>query len=225
MASPLTTFPTAAPAGLVHVAATPESVEAAAPPDGVVQRKRWTREEYFRLGEQGWFDDVRVELIDGEIVQAPPPSESHLFTVDLLRELLTAIFGKGYWVRSEGCVAPTDVSQLQPDIAVIEGDRQLLADHPSSALLTVEVSKSTQWYDKTTKAHLYASAGVPDYWVLDLERRDLTVFREPREDAASPFGWRYTQITVLDATQEVSPLARPDSKLSVGELLPHVVGA
>ncbi len=189
-----------------------------------VRRKRWTRQEYYRLGEQGWFDDIRVELIDGEIIVVPPPGEPHYFCVCTLQTMLAAIFGQGCWVRSEACLAANDLSQPQPDIAVIEGPLRLLPDHPKTALLAVEISVTTQAYDKTTKAHLYASAGVPDYWVLDLERRDLTVFREPREDAASPFGWRYTQITVLDATQHACPLARPDAKLSVAEMLPPVAG-
>ncbi|TWT87122.1 hypothetical protein Mal64_26570 [Pseudobythopirellula maris] len=185
-----------------------------------VQPKRWTREEYHLLAEQGWFVDKRVELIDGEIIELSPQSEEHFFGIDNLRSLLEKAFGEAYWVRSQASVAASEHSEPEPDVAVIEGPRRVMDDHPTTALLAVEVSKTTQSYDKGAKADLYASTGTHDYWVLDLVRRELVVHRQPTQNGESRFGWRYAQLTVIPETGEVSPLALPGATLRVAEMLP-----
>lgn len=186
-----------------------------------VQRKRWTRAEFLRLNDQGWFEDKQVELLDGTIIEMPPAGSDHWCSAEVLRGLLAAAFGDGFYARLEGALATGEHSQPVPDVAVVTGSvRDHFAGHPTTAVLVVEVSKTTQRYDMTTKADHYASVGIADYWVLDLEARELTVFRDPREHAESPFGWRYTQTTVLDESQSVSPLAQTGAELRVAEMLP-----
>ena len=67
---------------------------------------------------------------------------------------------------------------------------------------------------------IYARAGLRDYWILNLEERVLEVYREPAADSAAPFGWRYARREVFDALARVSPLAKADAGLRVGDLLP-----
>jgi len=189
-----------------------------------VASKRWTRAEFQQLDAEGWFPETRVELIDGVIVEMPPASPDHWCSAEVLRALLAAAFGEGYYARLEAPLATGDHSQPVPDVAIVEGAvRDHFDEHPSTACLAVEVSKTTQRYDKSTKADHYASVGIGDYWVLDLVARELTVHREPREHSESAFGHRYTQITVLDEAQTVRPLAKPDAELSVAQMLPPAV--
>jgi Uma2 family endonuclease len=184
--------------------------------------KKWTREEYYRLGEQGWFHDQRVELIDGEIFTLPPQSFGHYWCIDQLFHLLSEVFPRtsGYWVRSQGPIHASELSEPEPDIAVVRGSRDQFDDHPTSAVLMVEVSRSSIRYDRRTKASLYASIGVPDYWVLDVERRVLEVRRKPIEDASQQFGWRYDESCTIDTTGKIVPLENPQASLAVADMLP-----
>jgi Uma2 family endonuclease len=184
-------------------------------------RKRWTREEYYRLAEQGWFQDQRVELIDGEIIQLSPPSPPHSVAVELVYESLRQVFGEGYSLRHQTSVVHGDYSQSEPDVAVVQGAiRDYSKEHPKTAILLVEVSRSSLAYDKNRKLHLYASMGVPEYWILDLNNRQLLVYREPQADASAPFGYSYGTAIALNESETVSPLEKPEARVSVTAMLP-----
>jgi Uma2 family endonuclease len=191
-----------------------------APATGVVP-KRWTRDEFYVLCEQGHFHDQRVELIGGEIIVRPPQSPEHYLTIELIRALFASCFGPGYWIRTQGPLPVGRYSDPEPDISVIQGSPVDFATaHPSTSLLAVEVSCTTQTYDKYTKASLYASAGIQDYWMVDLPARTLTVFREPIADNTQPFKYRYHASQAFDETASVSPLAIPEIAIRVSQILP-----
>ena len=92
--------------------------------------------------------------------------------------------------------------------------------HPTSALLVVEVADTTLDYDRGRKASLYASAGIADYWIVNLRDKHLEVCRRPVRDRLQPFGFRYDQITVLKSGRKIAPLAKSKSLMPVGKLLP-----
>jgi len=184
-------------------------------------RKRWTREEYHRLGEQGWFQDQRVELIDGDIILLSPQSPQHAAGSHLVWRLLEREFGDEYWVRHHLPATHGDYSEPEPDVSVIRGSvRDFVAVHPTTAILIVEVSRSSLKYDKQTKQHLYACMGVPEYWVLDLIHRQLLVHRDPIPDTTATFGHRYQSIAVIGEGGIVSPLEKPGAILKVADMLP-----
>jgi Uma2 family endonuclease len=87
-------------------------------------------------------------------------------------------------------------------------------------LLIVEVAETSLRYDRTTKAGLYARAGIADYWIINLKDRQLEVHRDPIKNASKPFGYDYRTRTVLKGRDNVSPLAAPHSKIEVADLLP-----
>jgi len=189
--------------------------------DGGPYAKRWTREEYYRLGELGWFQNERVELVDGEILVMSPQSPKHYLALDRIYRCLEKVFGQEYWIRSQGPVTKGEFNEPEPDICVVKGPPEKYEDdHPSSAYLVIEVSKTSLRFDKTTKQSLYASMAVPDYWVLDLENRQLFVYRQPTADASVPFGHRYQQVETLSADSQVSPLEKPDSQIAIADMLP-----
>jgi len=98
--------------------------------------------------------------------------------------------------------------------------RDYLAQHPTSALLVVEVSEASLKTDREVKGSLYASAGIPEYWILNLRERVLEVYREPAADARAVYGAAYQWRRVCGVGEQVSPLAAPEAKLEVAALLP-----
>lgn len=162
-----------------------------------------------------------MELIDGEIIVLSPQSPQHMSALQRVHQMLSRAFGDGYVVRLPGPLPKGDFTEPEPDVAVVRG---AISDfdkaHPSSALLIVEVSRSSLQYDKETKQHLYASMAVPEYWVLDLNNRQLIVHREPRPEAAAPFEHAYASINTFGDDGVVSPLEKPAEMLAVADMLP-----
>ena len=184
----------------------------------VPQRKRWTREECRRLSELGFLPG-RYELIDGEIIEKMTKNPPHCIAVMIVAVWLESLFGR-YRVRNQDPVVLTrpggNTMEPEPDLAVIrEQNTAYNIDHPHAEdlLLVVEVSDTTLDYDLDVKAVIYAAAGIPDYWVLDLNARRLHVQRRPTTD-------RYLERRTYLEAEEVSPLARPETAIRVADLLP-----
>lgn len=192
----------------------------AKPPPFATRRPfRFTREQYHEMGARGFFDRTRVELIFGEVVEMSPINWPHqLGKIKLARALEAAFAGAG-WVNEQGPLAIGN-SEPQPDIAVIAGLPESYTDHPQTALLVAEVSDTTLSEDLTTKAELYATAGIADYWVLDVTNRELHVFRDPHPLPPALGATAYRSHTVLSPTDSASPLAAPGAAILVGDLLP-----
>jgi Uma2 family endonuclease len=184
-----------------------------------LETRRFTRLEYDRLIEQGFFDeDERIELLDGQLVVREPQSSRHAVTVDLVREAPQHAFGTGYYVRGHSPVALDDVSEPEPDIAVVRGRlRDYASQHPASPVLVVEVADSSLGKDRGRKAALYARAGIADYWIVNLNDHVLEVYREPGRTAGR---WKYRSVSLLRPRATVAPLAAPKRRLPVASLLP-----
>ncbi len=193
------------------------------PPTRPERPFRFTREQYYEMGTRGYFDGTRVELIFGEVVEMSPIGWAHALGVGLITDALAAAFATGYWLNIQQPFAVSGVqpgSEPQPDVAVIPGSKRNYTDHPTHAALIVEVADTTLSNDTTTKAELYATAGIADYWVLDLNARQLHVFRDPQ---ALPVGLGATACRThltLAPADRVAPLAAPAASVLVGDLLP-----
>jgi Uma2 family endonuclease len=182
---------------------------------------RWTRDEYIRLCEEGFFHDRRVELIGGEIVEMAAQYDLHLAGIDLTADALTAAFGKGFWIRRQATLDLSPHGVPDPDLAVIPGGpRGAGRTIPTTALIVVEVSDSSLNYDRNVKVSLYAAGGIADYWIVNLVPRQLEVHRNPVADASQPFGCRYADRTIHDPGDAVAPLAAPQAAVAVADLLP-----
>ena len=178
------------------------------------RRRRWRRDEYYRMLEVGILhDNERVELIDGEVLERAAEYAPHSTGVGLTQDLLTAAFGRGYVIRVQHPLWLAD-SDPEPDIAVVQGTRRDFAtEHPTSSVLVIEVSHATLAYDRVDKVALYAQAGIPEYWILNLVDRQLEVHRDPE-------GAAYRTRLALRAGDSVAPLAKPESPIAVADLLP-----
>ena len=112
-------------------------------------------------------------------------------------------------------------TEPNPDLAVVVGSpRDYASANPTTAALIVEVADSSLFLDTTTKAEKYATAGVQDYWVIDLENRQLIVFRDPAPLPADLGANAYRQRNTFGPDATVSPLAAPEAVVRVGDLLP-----
>jgi Uma2 family endonuclease len=176
--------------------------------------RRWTRDEYHRMAEQGFFDGQRVELIEGEIAVMSPQTRAHVASAHLVGEALRSAIGPGFWIRYHAPLALSEVSEPEPDISVVPGGIRDYHDHPTNALLAVEVSDSTLRHDLNRKARLYAAArGIPEYWVVNLIARQLVVMLDPKSDG-------YQTIATLSESDTVQPKFLPSKPIAVKDLLP-----
>jgi Uma2 family endonuclease len=178
-----------------------------------VRVRLFSAEEYNLLGEQGFFHpDEKLELIEGIIYKKARQSPGHAYTCSLLHQRLTHLVGEVHHVRPGLPLALGPYSEPEPDIAVVPGGiRDYVLAHPSFAVLVIEVADASLLHDRA-KARLYARTGIPEYWILNLVKGCLEVYRAPQADG-------YTSRAVLGAGDSVSPLARPERSIPVSELL------
>lgn len=207
------------PETLTHLAA---AATMRAMPSYETRTRRFSRAEYERLIELGVFQPGEaIELIGGELMVAEPQGAAHYTAIVKTARALEAAFGPGWHVRTQGPIGLDDDSEPEPDVAVVSGaPDDYSRAHPSRPVLTVEVADSSLAADRERKGGLYARAGLPEYWVLNLVDRVLEVYREPTPDSAVPFGWRYARLEVFDASASVIPSATLVPSIAVSQLLP-----
>src|SRR5205823_4644641 len=183
--------------------------------------RRWKRVEYERLVDLGAFQYDPVELIGGHLVVAEPQGSYHATAVGAADDALRAVLPPGWIVRAQMPVALDAESAPEPDLVVVAGTRtDYRESHPAEAALILEVSDSSLEFDRQHKGSLYARAGVEDYWIVNLIGRVLEVYRDPGQDPAAPYGWRYGSVQTLTPPASVVPLALPSVLIAVAHLLP-----
>ena len=178
----------------------------------------WTREKYHLLGDAGFFLGKRVQLIEGSIIEMSPQKNEHSVSLLLTCDVMQALFGSTRTVRYQLPLKLSDVSEPEPDVAIVMGKPRDWSDHPATADLVIEISESTLRFDLTVKAKLYAQALIPEYWVVDLVHRQLIVHRLPKRPRSGAA--RYEEVTVYEADAVVKPLAKPKASVKVADLLP-----
>jgi Uma2 family endonuclease len=185
------------------------------------RRYRWTREEFLQMIDLGWFQDKRVEMIGGEVIEMAAQLDLHLASITATQDTLRLVFGSGYWVRVQGSLDLSPHGIPSPDLAVVHGSHHGAGRTiAKSALLVVEISDTTLAYDRYHKSSLYSAGGITDYWIVNLVQRQLEVYRDPVADSTQWFGLRYNSRTILDPPDKVSPLAAPHAQITVADLLP-----
>lgn len=183
-----------------------------------VKRHVLTRQAYYALGDAGLLGD-RVELIEGEIVDMAPVGPAHCAVPEPLVILLQNAFGSGFSVRNQAAIAIGDdanPSDPQPDIVVVEGSwRDYIHRQPTPAdiRLAVEIAESSLWFDRNIKAILYASAGIPEYWIVNLSAKQVEVHREPSESG-------YTVSRVFESAQSIEPLFALGKSILIADFMP-----
>jgi Uma2 family endonuclease len=170
------------------------------------RRHRLTVEDYYRMGEAGILRaDERVELIEGEIIDMPPPGDVHAGTVDQLAALLMAAVGNRAIVRVQNPIRLDRHSEPQPDLALLVPRADFYKSarpRPLDVLLAIEVADTSLRYDRDVKAALYAKHALPELWLVDARSRRLTRFRKPAGGA-----YAFVDAPELRSPLEVGALA------------------
>ena len=137
-----------------------------------------SRREYDKLVELGFFEDERLELLRGVLVTMSPQGGPHSgITAWFAQRLIRALDGT-YEIRSHSPFAADDYSEPEPDVSVSRRAASVL-DHPTTALLLIEVADSSIRKDRKIKVPIYAEAGVPEYWIVDVNAAIVEIHSRP----------------------------------------------
>jgi len=216
--NPTTITPT--PAQPPTPAVPPPAAPLAASPAGP-EPYRWTIKEYRELYKTGLFCDKKTMLLDGVLYVMTLPKPPQDTALGLAYEFLRATFKTGHHVRNQMGFDIGSANDPGPDLAVVTGSiRDYATKTPPTAVMVVEVSDTTLQLDTTTKAELYATAGVPEYWVIDLVNQQLLVFRDPQALPVGLGATAYRTHVTFGPTESVSPFAAPNATIRVADLLP-----
>ncbi|AHY48123.1 Putative restriction endonuclease (plasmid) [Rubrobacter radiotolerans] len=181
-----------------------------------IKKRRFGVGEYHRMAEVGILgEDDRVELADGEVVEMTPVGWRHVRAVTVLTQLLAGTL-PGHYVSVQNPVVFGERDERQPDLALVragalEGSLPTAAD----VALVVEVAETSLLYDREVKVPLYARAGIPEAWVVDLEAATVEVHAAP---GASP-GERYAKKRTFGREEELISFTVPDLRFAVGDVV------
>ena len=178
----------------------------------VLTRHKLSADDYHRMAEAGILGaEDRVELIGGEIIDMAPIGQDHAGTVGSLTEALVLAFAGRAIVFVQNPIRLDDRSEPEPDFAVLRrrtdfyrtGERP----GPADVLLLIEVADTSLRFDRAVKLPLYARAGIPEVWIVDLRQRAVDVHRAPRDG-------RYTQVTTIGAGGVLNPVLAPEARIT-----------
>jgi len=159
--------------------------------------RKFTVDDFHKMAEVGLFgEDERVELLRGEIHEMTPVGKRHAATVAKLLTLFsTALAGRVvFWNQNPLQLPPH--GEPEPDLALLtfsEDHYENTPPQPKDVLLLIEVSDSTLLFDRNVKAPIYAEAGIPEFWIVNLIHDRIEIFQEPqgttyRTQLSAPFG-------------------------------------
>ena len=178
---------------------------------------RFTVDEYDQMIAGGVFagrDDVRVELLYGEVIEMNPPNPPHDFVIDLLTYWSVDNTSRdSVWVRIQNSLGLSELDSVpEPDVAWMKS-RNYRDSRPTSkdVLLLIEVAESSIGRDRIEKGRLYADAGIEDYWIVNLNERCVEVYRNPSSG-------RFQSLSTHGTDDIISPLAAPHVQLQVSTL-------
>ena len=179
-------------------------------------KKLFTVHEYYKMAEVGILrDDVRTELINGEIIEMSPMGARHASAVSRLTEFLVPLLKGKAQLRPQLPLRLNDYNEPEPDLCFVRPRRDFYGrKHPGSGdtLLAIEVSDSSLRYDRDVKAGVYAATRVTEFWIVDLPGDVLLIFRDPSKGA-------YKTSLTLHRGESVKALAFPEIEIAVADLL------
>jgi Uma2 family endonuclease len=180
---------------------------------------RFTVAEFHQLRSLPAFAAQRPFLLDGVIWEQGPMDSPHGNGVERVDAVVRAAFGAGWRFRVQLPLVLNQETDPMPDVAVVAGSLVGSPGHPTAAALVVEVADTSIDVDLTEKAECYATAGIADYWVLDVVNRELHVFRDPAPLPAGLGATAYRRHNTLGPNDSVSPLAAPTAAIRVADML------
>ncbi|AFY72103.1 protein of unknown function DUF820 (plasmid) [Thalassoporum mexicanum PCC 7367] len=188
-----------------------------APVTAQVTKKLFSVDDYYRIYRSGVITDAdRVELIAGEIVYMSPTGAKHSACVNRLSYLLIDAFGRDVMTIIQNPVNLDQFSQPQPDLVLAKWkDDYYASGHPTPAdiYLLIEVSDSSVGIDKNYKMPLYAQAGIPETWLVNLPAQSIEVYRQSTAN-------RYAEPQIYKSGQTISLQSFPAMQIPVAQIFP-----
>jgi Uma2 family endonuclease len=176
---------------------------------------KFTLDQYHQMIAAGILDDAPIELLHGELVQMSPEGEPHAYYRTDAKNYLIQLLGDRILLREGAPITlPTTQSEPEPDIAIVQPlGREYLQHHPypENIFWVIEYSNSSLTKDLQVKTKTYATAGIPEYWVINLRTMELIVMRDPEN------GDYRSQLTLTSGT--LHPLAFSEINIDVTRLL------
>jgi Uma2 family endonuclease len=168
------------------------------------------RREYDQLVELGVFEDERVELLRGVLVTMSPQGAAHSGLTAWFMQRLTRATDESYDVRAHSPFAADDYSEPEPDVSVSLRDDGPY-HHPTKLLLLIEVADSSLRKDRRVKLPIYAEAGVPEYWIVDVNAQAIEVHTHPVDGV-------YTSVVRFEREGVLRPVAVPGVEIEVSSI-------
>jgi Uma2 family endonuclease len=182
----------------------------------MVTKKRFTADEYQRMGRVGILTQAdRVELIDGEVVAMTPIGARHNACVNHAARALMRAVGDDAIVQSQGSVRLDPYSEPEPDLILLRSRPDFYASHlpgTDDILLVVEVSDASIDYDRDVKGPAYAAAGIPEYWLADLNTNVVRRYSSPDRGV-------YQRVEECRRGQSIAPRLLPTCVVGVDVFL------
>jgi Uma2 family endonuclease len=185
---------------------------------------RFNVEQYHRMIETGILEENdKVELIEGLILEMSPVGSPHWYVVHEVTEVLSNLAGDEWLVFPQGPITLGD-GEPEPDICVVRGksaDYKARYPGPREIGLLVEVADSSLEFDRKIKLRMYAAAGIPEYWIINLRDRQVETHRDPRPATDSTEA-AYNSGETIPATGKVMLTldGQPRGEIVVAAILP-----
>jgi Uma2 family endonuclease len=188
------------------VTSVPRPLQPLPPPAAIPPQVMWrlSVEQYHEMIR--WeilTDDDAVELLEGWLVSKMPKNPPHRMATKLTRTALEQLIPDGWYVDSQEPITLSDSSEPEPDVVVIRGEtRDYFDRHPTASEigLVIEISDSTLERDRTLKKLIYAKAGIPVYWIINLGEQCIEVYTQPAQQADE---WTYLQEQVYSLADSI----------------------
>jgi Uma2 family endonuclease len=181
-----------------------------------IVRRHFNVTEYYRMAAAGVLsDDDRVELIEGEIVEMNPIGSRHAACVGRLTEVLGRLVGSEAIVWVQNPVQVNDYSEPLPDVSLLKRRDDFYAQanpQPADVLLIIEVADSSVEYDRDIKIPLYAGAGIPEVWLVNLPKEAIEIYTQPLGDT-------YREIRIVKRGESLAAKSIPDLLIAADIIL------
>ena len=174
---------------------------------------KWSLDDYHQMIESGLLDDRSLELINGEIIQMSPEGVVHSFYCRGTAKYLRSLLGDRAEISEAHPITLPNDSEPEPDIAIVRNPDTLYQTRhpfPEDILWLIEIANTTLVKDLGVKRDIYALAGIPEYWVMNLQTLELVVFRDLIDNEYR------SEICLSSGT--ISPLAFPDLSIDISLL-------
>ncbi|MCU0567450.1 MAG: Uma2 family endonuclease [Oculatellaceae cyanobacterium Prado106] len=184
-------------------------------PNPAIVPAKITLDQYHRMVEVGIWEDCRVELLNGVVVEMSPEGTPHAHRSTTAGEYLRGILGTQVQIREGHPITiPASGSEPEPDIAIVQRLGEEYALHhpyPENIFWIIEYSNTTLKKDLEVKSRVYAAAGIVEYWVVNLQKNELVVMRDISDGM-------YQSQTIL-TTGTIESLAFPEVAIEISQIL------